>query len=140
MKQGNEILVAEDDEADVVLMGLVFKQCGVLGQVVVTRDGEETLDYLQGSGKFRQRPASLPALVLLDLKLPKLSGLEILERIRGDGGLREIPVVVFTSSLAEQDRTASLAGGANEFVIKPIDLEAYSAALEKIIRTYVSGC
>lgn len=136
MTQAKRILVAEDDEADVVLMQIVFDRCGVTEQVMVTRDGEETLDYLHCRGKYRDAPDALPALVLLDLKLPKVSGLEILRQIRADDRLKKAPVVIFTSSLDERDKAAGLAGGVDEFVIKPIDWDAYLAELERIIRAY----
>lgn len=136
MNQEKRILIAEDDEADVVLMQIVLERCGVAEQVMVTRDGEDTLDYLHGRGHYRDTPGFLLALVLLDLKLPKLSGLEILVEIRSDERLKTTPVVVFTSSLDEKDKTACLAGGADEFVIKPIKFDAYSAELERIIRAY----
>lgn len=137
MNHEKSILIAEDDTADVVLMRIVLRECGVAEQVVVTRDGEETLDYLYCRGKFPDGPDEVPALVLLDMKMPKLSGLDVLRQIRTDGRLRNIPVVIFTSSLAERDKTACLAEGATEFVVKPINFDAYSAELRRIIARYV---
>lgn len=132
------ILIAEDDEADVMLMRIVLEECEIADQFVVTSNGEETLDYLYCRGKYQGAPNPVPLLVMLDLKLPKLSGLEILRQIRSDQRLRETPVVIFTSSLAEKDKADCLASGANEFVIKPINFDAYSAALKKIIGTYAA--
>lgn len=140
MNKEKRILIAEDDEADIVLMQIVLNKFGVAEQVMVTRDGEETLDYLQRRGKFRDAPEAVPALVLLDLKLPKLSGLEILKQIRSDTRLKRAPVVIFTSSLAEKDKSESLANGADEFVIKPINIDAYSAELGRIICSYLANC
>jgi CheY-like chemotaxis protein len=133
------ILIAEDDEADVVLMRIVFKKCGIAEQVVVTRDGEETLDYLHCRGPYLGGARFAPGLVLLDLKMPKLSGLEVLKQIRSDARLQATPVVIFTSSLDEEDKAECLAGGADEFVIKPINFEAYAAELERIVRAYATN-
>jgi two-component system response regulator len=134
------ILIAEDDEADLVLMQPVLDKCGVSGQIMVTEDGEETLDYLYRRGKHRDAPDRPLELLLLDLKLPKVSGLEILRQIRGDDRLKNTPVVIFTSSLDERDKAAALADGADEFVIKPIDLDAYMAELERILCAYAVNC
>lgn len=138
MSEKKHILIAEDDEADVILMRIVLDECEIAEQFVVTSDGEEALDYLYCRGKYQGAPNPVPVLVMLDLKLPKLSGLEILRQIRGDQRLRATPVVIFTSSLAEKDREECLASGANEFVVKPINFDAYSVALKKIIGTYAT--
>ena len=140
MNQEKRILIAEDDEADIVLMHILLEKCGVAEQVMVTRDGEETLDYLHCRGKYRDAPGLDPVLILLDLKMPKLSGLEVLRQIRSDERLKTIPVVIFTSSLNEKDKVESLASGATEFVVKPIDLDAYLLELERILCTYAASC
>lgn len=140
MKSERRILIAEDDEADIVLMRIVLEKCAVAGQVVVTMDGDETMDYLLRRGKYREAPEDLPALLLLDLKLPKVGGLEILRQVRDDRRLRKTPVVIFTSSLDERDKAAALAGGVDEFVVKPIDLDNYLAELKRIICAYAVDC
>jgi len=134
------ILIAEDDEADIVLLQIVLKKCGIDDQLIVTRDGDETLDYLYRRKKYRDVPAALPALVLLDLKMPKVGGLEVLTQIRSDASLKAIPVVIFTSSMSEKDKAAAQAAGANEFVVKPIIFEDYTAAVERIMRSYLGQC
>lgn len=140
MKQRKRLLIAEDDEADIVLMQILLEKCGVAEQVMVTRDGEEALDYLYRRGKYRDAPGLAPLLILLDLKMPKLSGLEVLRQIRSDENLQATPVVIFTSSLDEKDKTESLADGADEYVVKPIDLDAYLAELERILCVYAANC
>ncbi|HSV44865.1 MAG TPA: response regulator [Ramlibacter sp.] len=105
----------------------------VLNEVVVVNDGLEALEYLFGSGRFQGRDArDVPALVLLDLKLPKLGGVEVLKRIREDERTRFVPVVVLTSSSEEEDIVASLQSGANSYVRKPVDFSRFIEQVQRL--------
>jgi CheY-like chemotaxis protein len=123
------ILLVEDQDDDVELTLRAFSQSNIANEIVVVRDGEEALDYLFTSGPYADRDPSLaPSVVLLDLKLPKVSGLDVLRRIRADTRTRRLPVVVLTSSNEETDVKASYDLGANSFVRKPVDLAQFIEA------------
>ncbi len=129
----NPILLVEDDPDDEELILLAFKDHNVTNDIVVARDGAEALEYLFATGQYAGRdPAKLPALVLLDLKLPKLNGLEVLKRMRRNSWTKIIPVVALTSSNEEQDILASYQLGTNSFVRKPIDFHEFQKAVKKI--------
>lgn len=116
------LLLVEDGRSDEKLALLAFKRAAVPVDPVVARDGAEALDYLFGTGAFVGRDATFqPSLILLDLKLPKLGGLEVLARIRADARTQAVPVVVLTASKEEQDLERSYALGANAYVRKPVD-------------------
>jgi two-component system, response regulator len=132
------ILLVEDNPDDEELALRIIKQTTSLVEVVVTRDGEEALDYLFGTGKFIESARTHhPNLILLDLKLPKMSGLEVLERLRTDPRTRTIPVVVLTSSSERKDIQMSYQLGANSFVRKPVDFQRFTAALQQLILYWV---
>jgi CheY-like chemotaxis protein len=131
------ILIVEDEEADIMLINIVLESCGVAGQAVYARNGEEALDLLYCRGKYEGNTGFIPALVLLDLKMPKVTGLEVLKQIRADERFKSIPVVIFTSSSDEKDKRECLANGANDFIIKPISFEAFSAAVKKVLKVYL---
>jgi two-component system response regulator len=121
------ILLIEDDPTDEKLTVHAFKRSGIAGEVVVVRDGAEALDYLFGTGSHAGRDVSvLPAVTLLDLKLPRVEGLEVLRRIRADERTRYLPVVVLTASREEEDVTRSYALGANAYVRKPLDFREFA--------------
>jgi CheY-like chemotaxis protein len=130
-------LIVEDEEADIMLINVVLESCGVAEQAVYARNGEEALDLLYCRGKYEGNPGFIPALVLLDLKMPKVTGLEVLKQIRADERFKSIPVVIFTSSSDEKDKRECLANGANHFIIKPISFEAFSAAVKKVLEDYL---
>jgi len=116
------VLLVEDNASDEKLTLLALKKCPVENQVAVARDGAEALDFLFATGSHATRDAShLPTLVLLDLKLPKIDGLEVLRRIRAHDRTRDLPVVVLTSSRQDEDVTQGYAFGANAYVRKPVD-------------------
>jgi CheY-like chemotaxis protein len=126
------ILMAEDDPKDVELTLTALEEYNLANEVVVTCDGEETLDYLHSRGKFKTRPSGNPSVILLDLKLPKVDGLEVLKQIKSDGELRMIPVVVLTSSKEEKDLVASYKLGVNAYVVKPVDFHEFVNAIKEL--------
>jgi two-component system response regulator len=129
----NVILLVEDNPDDEELTLMAFRESQIANEVVVVRDGVAALDYLFASGPYADRdPARLPALVLLDLKLPKLNGLEVLERMRADPRTRLIPVVVLTSSTEEEDIIASYNLGANSYVRKPVEFHRFAEAVRQV--------
>ena len=129
----NVILLVEDNPDDEELTLLALKESNVLNEVVVARDGVEALDYLFGAGKYAVRDASRhPQLILLDLKLPKLGGLEVLERLRADPRTELTPVVILTSSSEEEDVVASYRRGANSYVRKPVDFHHFADAVKQL--------
>jgi CheY-like chemotaxis protein len=127
------ILLVEDNGSDEKLTLLAFKQCGIANEIIVARDGAEALDYLHGSDKpgGKGRIAS-PSIVLLDLKLPKVDGLEVLRRIRADERTGLLPVIVLTASKEEEDVVRSYALGANAYVRKPVEFVAFAEAAKAL--------
>jgi CheY-like chemotaxis protein len=126
------ILIVEDDPRDVDLTLTALDDYNLANEVVVTRDGEEALDYLYSRGSFKTRMNGNPAVVLLDLKLPKVDGLEVLEQMKSDQKLKMIPVVVLTSSRQERDLVASYRYGVNAYVVKPVDFHAFVNAIKDL--------
>jgi CheY-like chemotaxis protein len=126
------ILIVEDDPRDVELTLTALADYNLANEVVVTRDGEEALDYLHSRGSFKTRMNGNPAVVLLDLKLPKVDGLEVLEQMKSDQKLKMIPVVVLTSSRQERDLVASYKYGVNAYVVKPVDFHAFVNAIKEL--------
>ncbi|MES1177871.1 MAG: response regulator [Myxococcales bacterium] len=138
------ILLVEDNASDEKLTVLALRKCEVPNQVFVVRDGAEALDFLFATGTHSERdPGTLPALVLLDLKLPKVDGLEVLRRIRADARTNTLPVVILTSSKQEEDVAQGYSSGANAYVRKPVAyaefVEAASTARPKQARTAADG-
>ena len=126
------ILLVEDDPKDVELTLTALEEYNLANEVVVTRDGEEALDYLYCRGNFSMRPNDNPAVILLDLKLQKVHGLEVLEQVKSDEKLRMIPVVVLTSSREEIDMVASYKLGVNAYVVKPVDFHEFVNAIKEL--------
>ena len=126
------ILIVEDDPNDVELTLTALEEYNLANEVVVTRDGEEALDYLYCRGNFKARSNENPAVLLLDLKLPKVDGLEVLEQIKSDEKLKLIPVVVLTSSHEEKDVVASYKLGVNAYVVKPVDFHEFVNAVKEL--------
>ena len=126
------ILLVEDDPKDVDLTLTALEEYYLANEVVVTHDGEEALDYLYRRGSFATRANGNPAVLLLDLKLPKVDGLEVLQQIKSDNQLRLIPVVVLTSSREERDMVASYKLGVNAYVVKPVDFHEFVNAIREL--------
>ena len=127
------ILLVEDNPRDEALILRALRKSNVINEVVVARDGVEALDYLFAGGAHAGRdPGVTPQVVLLDLKLPKVDGLEVLQRIRADERTRRLPVVVFTSSSEEEDVIRSYDLGANSYVRKPVDFEHFLEATRQL--------
>lgn len=123
------ILLVEDNPDDAALTVRALKKNQIVNDIVVVHDGLQALDYLYGEGAFAGRDtAELPQVVLLDLKLPKLDGLGVLQRLRSDARTKLLPVVILTSSNEEQDRMHGYALGANSYVRKPVDFDAFVTA------------
>ena len=127
------ILLAEDNPDDVKLTIRALKKSNILNEVVVAEDGVEALDYLFGTGKYAGRDTRvLPQLVLLDLKMPKMDGLEVLQRLRDDARTKLLPVVVLTTSSEDKDRIESYKLGANSYIRKPVDFNQFVDAVRQL--------
>jgi CheY-like chemotaxis protein len=123
------ILLVEDNPNDLELALIALERSQLANEVVIVRDGAEALDYLHGRGAYADREQGNPAVVLLDLKLPKVDGLEVLAEIRAEAQLRSVPVVMLTSSKEEQDLIRSYELGVNAYVVKPVDFKEFVRAI-----------
>lgn len=126
------ILLVEDNEHDVELTLTALDEHNLANEVVVARDGAEALDYLYGRGKFTGHANGLPVVVLLDLKMPKVDGLEVLRQMRAEPHLRFLPVVMITSSREEQDLIHSYQLGVNAYVVKPVDFQKFVESVREL--------
>ena len=126
------ILLVEDDPKDVELTLTALEEYNLANEVVLARDGEEALDYLYRRGEFATRSNGNPAVLLLDLKLPKVNGLEVLQQLKSDERLRLIPVVVLTSSHEEKDMVTSYRLGVNAYVVKPVNFHDFVNAIREL--------
>lgn len=125
------ILLAEDSEQDIELTLAALDEYHLANEVVVARDGAEALDYLYQRGKFGQA-ASRPVVVMLDLKMPRVDGLEVLRQMKSDPELKRIPVVMVTSSREEQDLVRSYELGVNAYVVKPVDFQKFVESIKQV--------
>lgn len=127
-----EILIVEDNPSDLELTLRALKKHHVSNKILALRDGAEALDYLFAQGQYQNRPNNRkPKVIFLDLKLPKVDGLEVLRRIKADPATRSIPVVMVTSSTEEKDRLQSYELGVNSFLVKPVNFEDFIRAISK---------
>jgi CheY-like chemotaxis protein len=126
------ILLVEDDPRDIELTLTALQEYNLVNDVFVARDGQEALDYLYCRDQFAGRDGNRPAVMLLDLKLPKINGLEVLQQIRSDQELRLLPVVILTSSHEEKDLVRSYELGVNAYVVKPVDFHAFVNAVKDL--------
>jgi CheY-like chemotaxis protein len=132
MENLGRILMVEDDPKDVELTMTALEGYNLANEVIVTRDGEEALDYLYRRGNYIARSSDHPAVILLDLKLPKIDGLEVLRQVKSDDNLKMIPVVVLTSSREERDLISSYKLGVNAYVVKPVDFHEFVNAIKEL--------
>jgi CheY-like chemotaxis protein len=126
------ILLADDNARDLELTLAALESCNLGTEVDVARDGVEALDYLYARGKFAARPAGLPVLVLLDIKMPRLDGLEVLRQIKADPQFKNLPVVMFTSSREEPDLAKCYDLGVNAYVVKPVEFSEFAVAVKQV--------
>ena len=126
------ILLAEDNTRDAELTLAALQDYNLANAVDVVRDGVEALDYLYRRGQFAARPPGHPVVVLLDIKMPRLNGLEVLRQIKADPQFKALPVVMFTSSREEPDLTGCYALGVNAYVVKPVDFPPFAAAVKQV--------
>ena len=132
MTEIKRILLVEDSANDVALTLAALEETNLANEVDVVRDGQQALDYLQRTGPYADRPEGNPAVVLLDLKLPKVDGLEVLGKIKGHPQLKAVPVVMLTSSREERDLARSYGLGVNAYVVKPVAFPDFVAALREL--------
>jgi two-component system, response regulator len=133
MTNNKWILLVEDNPDDVELTRRAIEKNKILNELVVTRDGAEALDFIFGEGAYTGRdPGIMPTIVLLDLKLPKIDGIEVLKRLRNDARTAYIPVVILTSSREEQDIINSYSSGCNSYIRKPVDFAQFNEAVQTL--------
>jgi len=126
------ILLVEDNPKDIELTLVALAKSRLANEVIVVRDGAEALDYLRCQGIYRDRPPGDPAVVLLDLKLPKVDGLQVLEQIKGDPEIQPLPVVILTSSREEKDLLRGYKLGVNAYVVKPVSFKEFIEAIQEL--------
>jgi len=132
MNTPKKILFVEDNANDIELTLTALGEYALANEVVVVNDGEEALEYLRGKGKFADRPQGLPVVVMLDVKLPKVDGLQVLREMRADPFLKTIPVVMLSSSREEKDLLASYALGTSAYVVKPVDFVEFVTTIKQL--------
>ena len=130
--EAKRILLVDDDSKDVEMAIISLKEHNLANQIAVARDGSEALDYLYRRGQFADRPAGHPVVVFLDLKMPKVDGVEVLRQVKSDPDLRMIPIVVVTSSQEEEDIVESYKHSANAYVVKPVGFESFVAVVKQL--------
>jgi two-component system, response regulator len=127
------ILLVEDNPSDILLTRRALTKSHITNELIVAEDGREALDYLFAQGAYAERDVSdMPALVLLDLKMPRVNGLEVLRRIRADVRTRRLPVVILTSSNEEKDLAAGYDLGVNSYIVKPVDFHQFARAIDHL--------
>ena len=133
MAQRNALLLVEDNPDDEELTLLAFERSRITNEVVVAHDGEEALDYLFGTGMYAGRDLSvMPSLILLDLQLPRINGLEVLQRLRANNLTKFLPVVILTTSNEQQDLMNSYSLGCNSYIRKPVDFQQFMTAVQQL--------
>ena len=130
--QDRSILLVEDNPDDEALTLRALDKGKVKNKIIVVRDGQEALDYVYSQDKYAKRAEDFLQLVLLDLKLPKVDGLEVLKKIRQYEKTKYLPVVILTSSKEEKDLVAGYCGGANSYIVKPVDMEQFTEAVQQL--------
>ncbi len=130
--QKKHILLVEDNPDDVKLTLRALQKSRIMNKVDVASDGVEALDYLLGRGAFADRDPEMPQVILLDLKMPRMDGLEVLQRIRSDEKTKLLPVVILTTSNEDRDRVESYRLGANSYIRKPVDFNQFAEAIQQL--------
>ena len=138
MADNRTILLVEDNPDDEELTLRALKRSTIDKEVIVVRDGAQALDYLLARGTYESAPPEVPALVLLDLKLPKIGGLEVLRQLRESQRARFVPAIVLTSSKEEKDLVQSYTNGANSYIRKPVDFEQFCSAVHQLVRYWLA--
>lgn len=131
MENFKTILLAEDNPKDAELTKLALEDSNFLNEIIHVKDGEEALDFFFYRGKFKDRPGSNPVVAFIDLKMPKVDGLQVLKELKQDEKLKTIPVVILTSSREERDLIESYKLGVNAYVVKPVDFEKFISAIKQ---------
>lgn len=137
MKKAARLLIADDDETDVKLALAALKSAGLNEEALVAADGQEAMDCLYRRGAYADLPLPQPALVLLDLKMPRMDGFSVIEQVKSDPELRSIPVVALTGSGLERDIRRAYALGVNGYIVKPMEFDEYTAAMGAAIRFWL---
>jgi two-component system response regulator len=133
MNREKTILLVEDTDDDIALAQRALKKSRILNEVVIARDGAQALEYMLGEGAYAGRdPSMVPAVILLDLKLPKIDGIEVLRRLRADERFKYVPVVILTSSKEQEDLVKGYQSGANSYIRKPVDFEQFAQAVQQL--------
>lgn len=132
MVELKKILLAEDNPMDVELTLAAMEDSNMVNRVVVVRDGVETMEYLRREGVFADREPGLPAVLLLDIKMPRKNGIEVLREIRSDPQLKLLPVVMLTSSREDRDLLNSYTSGVNAYVVKPVNFDGFIDAIKQL--------
>lgn len=130
--EAKKILLVDDDSNDIELMLASLEEQNLANHVVVARDGAEALDYLYRRGQFAERPVENPVVVFLDLKMPKVDGMEVLRQVKSDPELKTIPIVMLTSSREDEDLVESYRLSANAYVVKPVAFEAFIEVVRQL--------
>ena len=133
----NLILLVEDNPDDEMMALRALTKGNIVNKTEVVRDGQEALDYLFYKGKYQERESGNPQVILLDLKLPKVDGLEVLKQIRANDSTKLIPVVILTSSNSEKDILTSYADGANSYLVKPVDINEFSKIIQHFLLYWI---
>ena len=132
MNEFRTVLLADDNANDVELTLLAFKESGLANRIEVVKDGVEVMEFLNYEGKFSMRKKELPAVILLDVKMPRMDGIEVLEKIRTNPNFRIIPVVMLSSSREESDLKKCYGLGVNGYVVKPVDIKKFIEAISHV--------
>lgn len=126
------ILLVEDDENDILMTKRAFERYNITNRLYVVRDGEEAIDFIYGTGEYASTTLPTPGLILLDINMPKMNGIEVLRHLKGDEDKRRIPVVMLTTSRREQDKIESYNLGVNSYIVKPVDFSKFLEAISTI--------
>jgi CheY-like chemotaxis protein len=132
MEKIKKILLVEDNENDIELTLSALQECRLSNEVLAVRDGAEALDYMYHRGRYKDRAEGLPCVMLLDLKMPRVDGIEVLRTLKGDPNLHHVPIVMLTSSREERDLVLSYDLGVNAFVVKPVDFSQFVQAIRNL--------